>query len=86
MRPSIADVFDRLAHADGIDCWRGSKSANGNWNVITPSGAVDDVCKQKGPTLFLCKPTLELPAHQRVQLAVLVYRPVYASKEATLFE
>ena len=67
-------------HADGVNLRRRSERADRDRNVITTSRAVDDVGEQKSPPLILGEPALELPAHQRVQLAVLVDRPVDAHR------
>ena len=84
--PGLADVGDRLAHADGVNLRRGGQSADGDRNVITPSRAIDDVGEQKSPAIIFGEPALKLPAHQRVQLAILVDRPVDAGEEAPLIE
>ncbi len=53
MRPGFADLFDRLAHADGVDFRRGAERADRDRNVVAPPGAVDHVGEQKGAALFL---------------------------------
>ena len=86
MCPGLADVGDRLAHPDGVNLWRSGQSADGDRNIVTPSRAVDDVGEQESPALVFSEPALELPAHQRVQLAVLVDRPVDARHQAARIE
>ena len=86
LRPRLADVLDRLAHADRVDFRRGGECADRDRNIVTPPGTVDDVGEQKGAALFLGEAALELPAHQRVQLAVLVDGVVDAGDQAARFE
>ena len=86
VRPGLADVLDRLAHADRVDFRRGGERADRDRNVVAPPGAVDDVGEQKGAALLLGEPALELPAHQRVQLAVFVDGVIDAGDQAARFE
>ena len=86
MRPGLADVLDRLAHAGRVDFRRGAERADRDRNVVAPPGAVDHVGEQKGAALLLGQPALELPAHQRVQLAVLVDGVVDAGDQAARFQ
>ena len=84
--PGFADFVDRPAHADGVDFRRGGERADRDRNVVAPPGAIDDVGEQKGAALFLGEPALELPAHQRMQLAVLVDGVIDAGDQAARFE
>ena len=84
--PRLADLVDRTAHADGVDLGRGGERADRDRNVVAAARAVDYVGKKKSATLVFGEAALELPAHQRVQLAVLVDRAVDAGDEAALFE
>ena len=86
LRPGLADLLDRLAHADRVDFRRSGERADRDRNVIAPPGAVDDVGEEKGAALLLGEPALKLPAHQRVQLAVLVDGVIDAGDEAARFE
>ena len=86
VRPGLADILDRLAHADRVDFRRGAERADRDRNVVAPPGAVDDVGEQKGAALFLGEPALELPAHQRMQLAVFVDGVIDAGDQAARFE
>ena len=86
VRPGFADLLDRLAHADGVDFRRGGERADRDRNVVAAAGAVDHVGEQKSAALVLGKPALELPAHQRVQLAVFVDGVVDAGDQAARFQ
>ena len=79
--PGAADLLDRPAHADGVDLRRCRQRADRDGHVVAPSAAIDDVGEQERAALVLGQSALELPAHQRVQLGVLVDRPVDARHE-----
>ena len=85
-RPGFADLIDRLAHADRVDFRRGAERADRDRNVVAVAGAVHDIGEQKRAALLFGEPALELPAHQRVQLAVLVDGAVDAGHQAARFE
>ena len=86
LRPGFADVRDRLAHADRIDFRRGAECADRDRNIVAPPGAVDHVGEEESAALILGEAALELPAHQRMQLAVLVDGVVDAGDQAARFE
>ena len=70
-----------LAHSHGVNGGRSPESTNRDWNVIAPSGTINDIGEQKCPALFLGKSALKLPTHQGMQLTILVDSSVNARKE-----
>ena len=86
MHPGIADVLDRPAHADGIDSRRRRERADRDWHVVAAALAVGDVGEQERAPFVLQQAALELPAHQRMQLGVLVDRPIDATEKTRRFE
>ena len=84
--PGRFDVFDRLAHAERIDARRGGERADHHRHVVTFAGAVGDVGEQERAPLILGEPALELPAHQRMQLGVLVDRTIDARDQPLRFQ
>ena len=84
--PGVADLRDRPPHADRVDLRRGGQRADRDRHVVAPAAAVDHVGEQERAALILGKPALELPAHQRMQLGVLVDRPVDAHQQAGRLE
>jgi hypothetical protein len=86
LHPGLADLLHRPAHADRIDPRRGADGADRHRHVVAAPGTVDDVSEQEGAALCFGEPALELPAHQRVQFAVLVDRPVDAGDEPRRLE
>jgi len=86
LHPGVADLLDRAPHADGIDFRRGRQRADRHRRVIAPASPVRHMREQKRPPLRLGQAALELPAHQRVQLGVLVDRPVDAPEQAGRLE
>ena len=79
--PCFSDRLDRLAHADGIDFRRSGKRANHDGHVVPPPLGIANVREQERPPLVLRDAAEELPAHQRVQLGVLVDGPVDAQEK-----
>ena len=75
------DLLDRPSHADRIDARRGRERTDRHRDVVAAAGRVDDVGEQECAALILGEPALELPAHQRVQLAVLVDRAIDAHQQ-----
>ena len=86
MHPGRLDLLDRPAHADGVDLRRGRQRADGDRNVVTAPRQVDDVGEQERAPLILGEPALELPAHQRVQLGILVDRAIDAHQQPLRLE
>ena len=90
--PAIARIqaspisADRLPHADRVDFGRGGERADHHRDVVTPALGVGHIGEQEGPPLVLGHAAQELPAHQRVQLGVLVDRPVDAHQKAVGLE
>src|SRR5262249_25148584 len=64
----------------------GRERADRDWNLIATARTVDHVGEQEGAALVLRQPALELPARQRMQLGVLVDRPVDTRQQARGFE
>ena len=86
VRPRGLDLRRRPSHADRIDTGRSGKRAHHHRHVVSAAGAVGYVGEQEGAALILAKTALELPAHQRMQLGVLVDRAVDAHQEALRLE
>lgn len=86
IEPCCLDLFDWAAHADRIDFRRGGERADRDWNVIRPCARVDDIGEQKSAPLILPQSALELPAHQRVQLGILIDRAIDPDQQPALFE
>ncbi len=86
VHPGIADVLDRPPHADGIDFRRGRERADRDWRVVAAALAVGDVGKDERAPFVLPQAALKLPTHQRMQLGVLVDRPIDATEKTRRFE
>ncbi len=86
MHPGRLDLLDRPPHADRIDRGRGRERADRDRDAVAAAGAVDHVGEQEGAALILGETALELPAHQRMQLGVLVDRPIDTHEQALRFE
>ena len=84
--PGFADLVHRLPHADRIDLGRGGERADHHRHVVAPALRVRHIGEQEGPPLVLGNAAQELPAHQRMQLGVLVDRPVDAHQQAVGLE
>ena len=84
--PGAADVLDRPAHAERIDVRRGRKRADRDRHIEAPAVGADHIGEQEGAPLLLVKAALELPAHQRMKLGVLVDRALDAHQQAGGFE
>src|SRR5262249_36461382 len=74
------------AHADRVNACRSRQRTDGDRDVVTAPGAIDDVGEQKRASLVLAQAALKLPAHQRMQLGVLVDGAIDAKEEAFGFE
>src|SRR5262249_53835659 len=77
---------DRTAHADRVNARRGGQGSDRHRDVIAAATADDDIGEQKSASLVFAQPTLELPAHQRLQLAILVDGAIHAPEHAFGFE
>ena len=84
--PGFADLLDLAAHADGVDLRRRRQRADHDRNVVFAALGVGDVGEDEGAALVLGHAADELPAHQRMQLGVLVDRGVDALDQAGGFE
>ena len=73
-------------HADRIDLRRRRERADHDGHVVAPALGVDHVGEQEGAPRALGDAAEELPAHQRVQLGVLVDGAVDAHQQAARFE
>ena len=83
---AVSISFDRPPHADGVDARRSGERADRDGHVVPPPFEIDHVGEQKCAPLIFAQPALELPAHQRMQLGVLVDRPLDAYQEPCRFE
>src|SRR5262245_5638215 len=86
VRPGSLDLVRRPSHADGIDARRGGERPDHDRHVVCAAAGVGDVGEQEGAALVFGEAALELPAHQRMQLGVLVDRPLDAHDEALRLE
>ncbi len=84
--PGVADLIDRQAHAFGVDFRRRRQRADHHRHVVALAFGVDDVGEQECAALLLRHAADELPAHQRIELGVLVDRPVDAHQQPGGFE
>jgi hypothetical protein len=80
--PGRPDGLERgRVHADAVDLGVGGQRAHDDVDVVAASAAVDHVREQEGLARVLRDAAAELPAHQRVQLGVLVYLRVDAVEQ-----
>ena len=84
--PGAADFRDRLPHADGVNVGRSGKRADHDRDIVAPTLGVGDVGEQERSPLVLGNAAQELPAHQRMQLGILVDRPLDAHQQAVGLE
>jgi len=85
-QPRFADLLDLAAHADGINLRRRRQRADHDWDVVFAALGVGDVGEDESAALGLRHAADELPAHQRMQLGILVDRCVDARHQAGGFE
>ena len=86
MHPDIAELLDRHAHACGIDLVRGRQGAAHDGHVVFLALGANHIGEQERLALAFRIAADELPAHQRMQLGVLVDRPVDPQEQPARFE
>ena len=69
-----------------IDARRGRQRADRNRNVVTAAAGSTTLVNRKARRCVLAEPALELPAHQRMQLGVLVDRALDPHQQALCLE
>jgi hypothetical protein len=69
-----------------MDPRRSRECTDRHRNVIAPARRIRDVGEQERAALIFRESALELPPHQRVQLGVLVDRPVDPHEQPSRFE
>ena len=79
--PGCPDGLDRLSHPDGIDLRRGRERADHDRNIVTPALRVRHIGEQERAPLVFRHATEELPAHQRMQLGILVDGAIDANEQ-----
>ena len=79
--PFGLNLIHRRLHADGIDFAIGGDGADHHGHVVFAPEAIHDIGEQKGLALGLVDAAHELPAHQRMQLAVLVDGPIHLHQQ-----
>ncbi len=84
--PFRLDLRYRGAHADAVDGAVGGDGADHDGDVVFAAVPVMDVGEEERLALGLVQPADELPAHQRVQLGILVDRPVDGQEKSRLPE
>jgi hypothetical protein len=86
VRPGRLDLLDRPAHADGVDARRGGERTDRDRNLVAAARCIDHVGEQERAPLLLVEPALELPAHQRMQLGVLIDGAIDAREQPFCLE
>src|SRR5580704_9819040 len=86
LKPGFADLLDLATHADGIDLRRRRQRADHDRDVVFAALGVGDIGEHESPAFLFRHAADELPAHQRMQLGVLVDRGVDARDQAGGFE
>src|SRR5882672_11875785 len=84
--PFPLDFAQGSAHAGRIDRAVRGDRADDDRNVVLATASVDDVGEEERLPLRFVHPSDELPAHQRMQLRVLVDRPVDREEEPALLQ
>ena len=85
-RPGGLDLLDRPSHADRVDARRGAERPDRDRHVVAAAGRIDHVGEQEGAALILREAALELPARERMQLGVLIDRPIDARDQPLRLE
>ncbi len=80
--PGLADLLQRHAHADRVNARRGGERAHHHRHVVAPALRVDDVGEHERLAVVLGDAAQELPAHERMQLGVLVDRAVHMDQQS----
>src|SRR5438876_9092258 len=84
--PLRLDFAQGGAHAGRVDRAVGRDRADNDRNVVLAAAAVGDVGEEEGPALGFVHSADELPAHQRVQLRILVDRAVDRQQQPALLQ
>src|SRR6266571_6898657 len=84
--PLRLDFAQGGAHADRVDRAVRRDRADHDRNVVLAAAAIGDVREEERLPLGLVHPPDELPAHQGMQLGVLVDRPGYREQQASLLQ
>jgi hypothetical protein len=71
--PRGADLRNlRDVHSDAIDFRIGRQSPHDHRHVVSPTGRIDDVGKQKGLPIVFSDAAPELPSHQWMHFGIFV--------------
>ena len=84
--PDLVDLVEGAAHADAIDLAARRQHADRDGDVIFAALGIDDVAEEERLAVLLGDAAAELPAHQRVHLAVLVDRAIDGDEQPGLLE
>ena len=84
--PLGLNLIHRGIHAGAVDGAVGSQGAHHHRNLEFAALAIDDVVEQKGLALALGHAADELPAHQRMQLGILVDTTADDLQQTTLLQ
>src|SRR5579862_8005641 len=84
--PLSANRIHRAAQTEGVDPTAGRKGPYHDGHGVLVAGAIHDVLEQEGLALGLGDAASELPAHQRMELGVLVDGALHADQQAGSFE
>ena len=86
MVPPRLDFVRRAPHAEAINFPISRQRADYHGERILAAAAVDDIGEQESLALVLLDAADELPAHERMQLRVLVHGAVNGQQQAPLVE
>ena len=86
VQPGTADFIDLFTHAERVNARRGGQRADHHRHVVFAALRIDDFGEQKRAPLVGGHAAEKLPAHQRVQLGILVDRTIDAQQETLLFK
>src|SRR5713101_1576332 len=84
--PFPLDFAQGRAHADRVDRAVRRDRPDHDRNVVLAAAAVDDVREEERLPLGFVHPPDELPAHQRMELRVLVDRPGYREQQPAFLQ
>ncbi len=82
LHPGLADGIDRLPHADGVDLGGRRERSHYDRDIVMPPLGVRHIGEKECASLVFGHAAQELPAHQRVQLGVLVDGAIDSHEEA----